>query len=355
MDEPRLTDLMESNTPWEDVCFWSTCEDGYLVFLDVDARFSMEDFNTVETIGSLLPHLVEPLDSNSDTLESNSIKWTTVRWPSSTPDSARWTLVVWSQAPLSQLDFRTGSQLWTTPLDGLDWRANTLWNYSYAGLRLQLILNEPRWVELSSARVLPSDIDGQFVLEIDFYNHTPRAHRLDEIVILVRRHYLCRACVTMPGPPPPPTPLLSVQDFVLDWELSISNNNGTVDAWTTVVDRRTPAAARFLDPDRLEVRIPTTVTVPPQQLQRHFVRVEALGLELGNDPSTTDAFRRYLEERIPIGERENPETGAIEVVYLFPTLIRDDYVWDMEIGIAEGQERGVFPPQLRLFRTPAMW
>jgi len=138
--------------------------------------------------------------------------------------------------------------------------------------------------------------------------------------------------------------MVSVQDLDLDWELSIDNNDSTVGAWTTVVDRRTRAYARFLGPNRLEVRIPTTVTIPPQQLQRHFIRVQALSFS----PST--ALRG-----VRIGERENPETGAIEVVNLFPTLFHDDYLWDIEIGIAGGQERAVFPSQLRLSRTPAMW
>lgn len=190
----------------------------------------------------------------------------------------------WQPGASDEIVFRTGPREWRASFGNLEWtefatetdgESKTWWA---AQARLHLEVEDPDWVVLRSARLLPvaakhDDGKRESLLEVIVENRSKATVPLQELLIDAnqRKSFFCSI-----GPdyrPPPP------QEVTLNWELIVSQKAPTdVEAWTTLAGKDVTVSTALqvencFSPHTFAAALPVQADVPPGELRRLTVQL----------------------------------------------------------------------------------
>ena len=307
MDADRLAKLVEakfSSAP-HDV-------DARYVVLDVSARFLASEFNTRAILRSLSPITVSTADASvrtEATWDESGIAWT-----------------VWLELGhlgKEGIKLSAGPLNWHLSADDLNLRQRRgrfRSSEGVSGAVVRITIERPRWVILSSARVLSLAGTAEPLLQVDVSNYTETPVFVNAVRIEAKQVPRMR-CSVFPGS----------QEVRVDWGELLS---GTGDAVTTTLDGKsvvdveaelqTHYVCHTTQGGEFKLLVPVDMKINPNDRQRQTLTirdVEGTSAVGGDDLRVTDASvtRPLTWNDVRVGV-----VGVKEGPSVFPSILRPE-------------------------------
>jgi len=212
----------------------------YALILKVNANFKTEKFNTPVYLNSVTELKVESTNSpeNKMSLHRNYLQSSAdinqMEW---------WTLLVFEKKPEASrvLSISLGTLRWDIPVGNQSWHP---FQYKYGATQnrwhraqgeLELVLPNPTWPIVRSARLLETSVNNQSLLEVVIENRSEEPIPIETVVVSASHPKDPGTSCYSPDPK---------QNLTLNWGVITSVEKGE-SAWTELLDTNVKVPVRY--------------------------------------------------------------------------------------------------------------
>ncbi len=293
----------------------------YFLLLEFEARFRSERFNDSRTLHSLKPY--------------GQVGGVWHRDFSTSSGMARWISQGSFDTLPKQLTVSIGGVTRPVPLDQIQWHEFQHTTSRIGGATVQLVLNDPDWIVLSSARLVPtSESPAEWFLELELRNNTEDAVIANEITL---ESQLLLACSL---------DSLEYQSILLDWRTNEEWPKWVDNQWVDDGLLKLSALTSFADDMKLKV----SVVFEPASCNEYNVTVHApINLRVTPEDSPMSYGLRIKEIEVSEEDRmqmaNSPEARGVPPKLPQLGSILASHYHDIRISVT-----GTYPRGLRVRR-----